>query len=69
MEQQKDKTMRILTLVTTIFFPLTVITGWYGMNFEHMPELGSRYGYLLVAIVCLVIVAGEIFYFHRKKLL
>lgn len=69
MEQQKDRTMRILTLVTTIFFPLTVITGWYGMNFEHMPELGSRYGYLLVAIVCLVIVAGEIFYFHRKKLL
>lgn len=69
MEQQKDKTMRILTLVTTIFFPLTVITGWYGMNFENMPEIRSHYGYLLVALVCLVIVAGEICYFHHKKLL
>lgn len=40
-----------MTVLTSVFFPLTVITGWYGMNFTHIPELEARYGYpLLIAI-------------------
>ena len=59
--------MKILTIVTTIFMPLTLITGWYGMNFKHMPELGLKYAYpmilgvfILIIIICLII-------FKKKK--
>ena len=40
--------MRVLTVVTVLFVPLTFIAGVYGMNFQHMPELASRYGYYIV---------------------
>lgn len=69
LDEEQNRTMRILTMVTTIFAPLTLVAGWYGMNFVHMPELKSTYGYLVVIIVCAVIIAGEIYYFKRKKLL
>ncbi len=40
--------MKILTIVTTVFLPLSLIAGWYGMNFVNMPELTARHGYLAV---------------------
>ena len=40
---RQNDTMRILTVVSTIFFPLSLIAGWYGMNFTHMPELSAPY--------------------------
>ena len=52
--------------VSTIFFPLTLITGWYGMNFD-MPELSWEYGYPVVIVLAVVIVAVLIRYFKRKK--
>jgi magnesium transporter len=55
--------MTILTVVTTIFMPLTLITGWYGMNFTHMPELDSPYGYPLVIASALVIAISSLLYF------
>ncbi len=64
---EQNKTMRILTVVTTIFMPLTLITGWYGMNFQHMPELISKHGYLGVISFSLLVVIGEILFFKRKK--
>lgn len=64
---QKNKIMQVLTVVTTIFLPLTLIAGWYGMNFEYMPELHSPYGYRAVVGVAVLIFAGEILYFRRKK--
>lgn len=64
---QQNKTMRILTVVTTIFLPLTLIAGWYGMNFEHMPELKSVYGYWIALIAAIVIAVSEIFYYKKKK--
>ncbi len=62
-----NEIMKVLTTITTIFMPLTVITGIYGMNFDHMPELRWHYGYFLVLIVMLVVAFSLIFYFRRKK--
>ena len=58
--------MRILTVVTTLFFPLSLITGWYGMNFHNMPELQQPFAYFVLIIVCALIVIGEIWYFKKK---
>ncbi len=64
--------MRILTMIATIFIPLTFIVGLYGMNFSHpdspwsMPELHWYYGYPMVWGVMLAIVVGMIIYFRRK---
>ncbi len=58
--------MKIFTVITTIFMPLTVVTGIYGMNFDHMPELHWTYGYPMV--IGLMIVLGLTMYFlFRKK--
>lgn len=61
-----NTTMKIFTVVTTIFLPLTLIAGWYGMNFD-MPEYGWRHGYLFVTLLCVVCIVASIFFFKRKK--
>ena len=61
-----NTTMKIFTVVTTIFLPLTLIVGWYGMNFK-MPEYGWKYGYLFVCLLSLACIAGIIIFFKRKK--
>ncbi|MGE4214054.1 MAG: CorA family divalent cation transporter [Anaerotignaceae bacterium] len=63
-----NKIMNVFTVVTTIFLPLTLIVGWYGMNFKYMPELYWRYGYLGVVILCAIVVTGCIIFFKKKKL-
>lgn len=62
-----NEVMKILTIIATIFIPITFITSLYGMNFEYMPELHTRYGYLTVWIVIVVITLGMLYYFRRKK--
>lgn len=64
---RQNHIMTLLTLVTVIFTPLTLIVGWYGMNFKYMPELNSRFGYPGVIIVSLAIAIGIIMYFKKKK--
>ena len=66
-DAKQNSNMQFLTIVSTVFFPLTLITGWYGMNFENMPELKWSYGYPIVIIVSVVIVVLEFLYFKRKK--
>ena len=66
-DARQNKIMAVITIVTTIFLPLTLITGWYGMNFVYMPELQWRYGYFAVIMISLVIVIAEIIYFKKKK--
>lgn len=61
--------MKVFTVVTTIFLPLSLITGWYGMNFVNMPELSWRYGYPAVALLALVVVAGCVVFFRKKRLI
>ena len=63
---QLNITMRVLTVITAIFVPLTFLAGVYGMNFEYMPELGYRYGYFFVLGVMLGIGAMLIWLFKRK---
>ena len=59
--------MTLLTVVTTIFMPLTLIAGWYGMNFKYMPELNWEIGYPLVFIVSVLIVVLSLIFFKMKK--
>ncbi len=59
--------MKVLTIITTIFIPLTFVAGVYGMNFENMPELKWKYGYACVLGTMILILLGMIVYFRRKK--
>ena len=67
MEVKQNRIMTLLTVVTTIFMPLTLITGWYGMNFYNMPALTSPWGYPAVIVVSLLIVIGSLIFFKKKK--
>jgi magnesium transporter len=62
-----NKVMKLLTIITTIFIPLTFIAGVYGMNFENMPELYWKYGYFCVLAVMLLTMVTMLIYFSRKK--
>jgi magnesium transporter len=62
-----NEVMKVLTVIATIFIPLTFIAGVYGMNFEHMPELEWRYGYGLIWGVMIAVGAGMLAYFRRKR--
>jgi magnesium transporter len=62
-----NEVMKVLTIIATIFIPLTLIAGIYGMNFQYMPELGWRWAYPMVWLVMLVIGILMLVYFRRKK--
>ena len=67
LDVKQNRIMTVLTVVTTIFMPLTLIVGWYGMNFKYMPELDSVIGYPVVIVVSLLIVILSLLFFKRKK--
>ncbi len=67
LEVRQNRTMTLLTVVTTIFMPLTLIAGWYGMNFRYMPELEWRFSYPVVIAVSIAIVAFCLILFRKKK--
>lgn len=62
-----NKVMQILTIVTTIFVPLTFLVGIYGMNFNHIPELTYYYGYFILWGVMILIALSLVFFFKRKR--
>lgn len=64
-----NNTMKIFTVLTAFFSPLTLIAGWYGMNFEYMPELKWRYGYLFVILLSISSVVSCLIVFKRKKMM
>ena len=66
-DMRQNQIMKILTIVTTVFLPLSLIAGWYGMNFRNMPELTAEHGYLVICIVSVVCVLVELWIFKRKK--
>jgi magnesium transporter len=62
-----NEVMKTLTLVATLFMPLTFIVGVYGMNFEHMPELHWKYGYLYVWILLGLVSLAMLWLFRRRR--
>jgi len=62
-----NEVMKVLTIIATIFIPLTLIAGIYGMNFEHMPELEWRWGYPMVWLIMLGVGVVMLIYFRRRK--
>jgi magnesium transporter len=62
-----NEVIRVLTIISTIFIPLTFIVGVYGMNFEYFPELQWKYGYATVWVVMLALAAGMLGYFRYKR--
>lgn len=64
---EQNELMKVFTLITSIFLPLTLIVGWYGMNFQNMPELSWKYGYISVIIFSIIVSIFMLIYFRRKK--
>ena len=62
-----NEVMKVLTIMATIFIPLTFVAGIYGMNFKYMPELEWKWSYPVLWMVLIVIFVGMVFYFKRKK--
>jgi magnesium transporter len=67
LSNRMNEIMKVLTIIGTIFIPLTFIAGIYGMNFEYMPELTVWYGYPAAVAVMAIIAGGLLLYFRRKK--
>lgn len=67
LEVRQNRIMTLLTVITTIFMPLTLIVGWYGMNFRYMPELEWRFGYPVVIVVSIIIAVSCLLFFKKKK--
>ena len=66
MSNKMNEVMKVLTIMASIFIPLTFIAGIYGMNFDHMPELHWEYGYYYVWIIMIILLVGMIIYFKKK---
>ena len=64
--QRTNEIMKVLTLMASIFIPLSFIAGVYGMNFDHMPELHGRFGYPIVLAIMSGVAAGLLLYFRRR---
>ena len=62
-----NQVMKVLTIIATIFIPLTFIAGIYGMNFDYMPELHWKYGYFIVWVIMLIVLIIMVIYFKRKR--
>ena len=67
--QRINQSLQRLTAISTIILPLTFVTSIYGMNFQNMPELGTRYGYFVLLAVLAGLGAFMLYYLHRKKML
>ena len=62
-----NEVMKVLTVIATIFIPLTFIVGLYGMNFDYMPELRHPYGYFMVWGVMIAVVVVMLVYFRKRQ--
>lgn len=66
-DERQNEIMKLLTIVTTIVLPLSLVAAWYGMNFTNMPELTWNYGYGFIILLSIVITILNILYFKKKK--
>jgi magnesium transporter len=65
--QRANEVMKVLTIMASIFIPLTFLAGLYGMNFDYLPELHYRWSYPLLLLVMVVVAAGMLLYFRRRN--
>ena len=68
LDLRQNRIMKVLTIVTTVFLPLTLLVGWYGMNFRDMPELTWAYGYPVMVLASVLVVALTVWILKKKKL-
>ena len=66
MSNRMNEIMKVLTIIGTIFIPLTFLAGVYGMNFQHFPELDWRVGYPVFWAICLVTAGAMVAWFRRR---
>ncbi len=66
LQDRTNNRLKVLTIISAVILPLTLIAGIYGMNFEHMPELDNHYAYFIVLGIMFVIALALLFYFHRR---
>ena len=66
-DEKQNRNLAFLTIISSIFMPLTLIAGWYGMNFKYMPELDKVWAYPLVFVVSVMIVVICIVFFKKNK--
>ena len=64
---EQNQLMKFFTVITALFLPLTLLVGWYGMNFSNMPELTWKYGYASIIVLSILICTGMIAWFKKKK--
>jgi magnesium transporter len=67
LDNDLNQIMKLFTVVTTVFLPLTLIVGWYGMNFTNMPELTWKFGYIFVIFLSIATLIISLYYFKKKK--
>jgi magnesium transporter len=67
LSNRMNQVMKMLTIITTIFMPLSFVAGLYGMNFAWMPGLRSRVGYFAVLGVMALMALGMLYYFRRRR--
>ncbi len=67
LDVKQNRIMTVLTVITSIFMPLTLIAGWYGMNFRYMPELEFKWSYPVIILVSIAIVIVSLIWFKKKK--
>ena len=66
MSQRLNEVMKVLTIIGTIFIPLTFLAGVYGMNFKHFPELDWVWGYPFFWAMCLATAVGMLLWLRRR---
>ena len=67
LDVKQNRIMALLTIISSIFMPLTLIAGWYGMNFKYMPELEYKAAYPIVIVISIAIVILSLVFFKKKK--
>jgi len=66
MDSKQNSIIRMLTLVTSMFLPLSLVAAWYGMNFKYMPELSWKWSYPVLIAICAAIIGTNLYIFRRK---
>ncbi len=69
LDYYQNRVIKVLTVITSIFLPLTLITSWYGMNLKYMPEVNYEYTYPIVIVTCLVVIGIFLIIFKNKKII